>query len=263
MSTATTPAAGTRPATLDISGTKPVSLLTLTKVELRKMYDTRAGLWLLITIAAITLIVLTIFWFAADQNERTIFSMLGIMASPQGMLLPVLGILLITQEWGQRTGMVTFTLEPNRGKVIMAKILAATVFGIAAVVLALVLGCLGAALGGAPDAFTGFDVDYVLKILMMQVLGVLIGIGFGLAFLNSPAAIVLYFVLPTAIAIVTNLVSWLRDVAPWIDGRAAEPIYSGADLTGQDWAQLATYTAVWMLLPMAIGLWRVMRAEVK
>ena len=44
MSTATTPAAGTRPATLDISGTKPVSLLTLTKVELRKMYDTRAGL---------------------------------------------------------------------------------------------------------------------------------------------------------------------------------------------------------------------------
>ncbi|RYE77501.1 MAG: hypothetical protein EOO74_06785, partial [Myxococcales bacterium] len=64
---------------LDISGTKPVSLATLVKVEIRKMWDTRAGLWLLIAIAAITLLVLTIFWFAADQNDRTMFSFLGIM----------------------------------------------------------------------------------------------------------------------------------------------------------------------------------------
>ena len=44
------------------------------------------------------------------------------MATPQGFLLPVMGILLVTQEWTQRTGMVTFTLEPHRGKVIAAKV---------------------------------------------------------------------------------------------------------------------------------------------
>lgn len=248
---------------LDISGTKPVSLATLVKVEIRKMWDTRAGLWLLIAIAAITLIVLTIFWFAADQNERTIFSFLGVMGTPQGMLLPVLGILLVTQEWGQRTGMVTFTLEPHRGKVIAAKILAATVFGIAAVALAFVFGSLGAAIGGAAEPFANYGVDDVFKLLLMQVVNVLIGIAFGLMFLNSPAAIVSYFVLPTAIAIVTNLVSWLRDIAPWIDGSAMEPLYEGAHMSGENWGQLATYIAFWMVLPLAIGLWRVMRAEVK
>ena len=250
-------------ATLDISGTKKVSLLTLVKVEMRKMWDTRAGLWLLIAIAAVTLIVLTIFWFAADQNERTIFNMLAIMAAPQGTLLPVLGILLVTQEWGQRTGMVTFTLEPRRGKVVAAKVMAAALFGIIAVVLAVALGCLGAAIGGAPDAFQGFGMTYLLKILLMQVIGVLIGIAFGLVFLNSPAAIVLYFVLPPVIAIVTGLVSWLNDVAPWIDGGVTQVLYAGGDLSGEEWAQLGTYVGLWMVLPMLIGLWRVMRAEVK
>ena len=51
----------------------------------------------------------------------------------------MLGILLITQEWSQRTGMVTFTLEPHRGKVIAAKVIAALVFGLLAVVLACVI----------------------------------------------------------------------------------------------------------------------------
>lgn len=248
---------------LDISGTKPVGLPTLVKVEMRKMWDTRAGLWLLIAIAAVTLIVLTIFWFAADQNDRTLFSMLGVMASPQGTLLPVLGILLITQEWGQRTGMVTFTLEPHRGKVIGAKILAAILFGIAAVVLAFALAFVAAAVGGAADPFANYGFDDFLKMLMMQIVSVLIGIGFGLMFLNSPAAIVLYFVLPTAIALVTNLVSWLRDIAPWIDGRGMEALYTGQPMTGETWGQVATYVGVWMVLPMAIGLWRVKRAEVK
>ena len=37
--------------TLDISGTQPIPFWRLVLVELRKSYDTRAGFWLLATIA--------------------------------------------------------------------------------------------------------------------------------------------------------------------------------------------------------------------
>ena len=39
----------------------------------------------------------------------------GIANFISGFLLPVLGIMLVTSEWSQRTAMVTFTLEPHRG----------------------------------------------------------------------------------------------------------------------------------------------------
>src|SRR6188508_3120904 len=120
---------------LDISGTSKVPLLRLVKVEMRKMLDTRSGLWLIIAIIAITALITVIFFFTASDDDRTFLNYIGIMATPQGFLLPVMGILLVTQEWTQRTGMVTFTLEPHRGKVITAKVLAALTFGLLAVVL--------------------------------------------------------------------------------------------------------------------------------
>jgi ABC-2 type transport system permease protein len=43
--------------TLDISATRPVSFWRLVRVELRKSYDTRAGMWLLLTIVLLTLAV--------------------------------------------------------------------------------------------------------------------------------------------------------------------------------------------------------------
>ena len=102
--------------TLDVSGTQPVSMTTLVKVEMRKMVDTRAGKWLLITIGAITALIMLIFLLAAHTKDHQFTNYMGIAATPQGFLLPVLGILLVTQEWGQRTGMVTFTLEPHRAR---------------------------------------------------------------------------------------------------------------------------------------------------
>src|SRR5689334_19443540 len=107
MSTATT-----APSTLDVSGTPKVSFSRLVKVELRKTVDTRAGLWLLISIALLTALVLVIFLINATDKSFT--NAIQASATPQGILLPVLGILLVTQEWGQRTAMVTFTLEPRR-----------------------------------------------------------------------------------------------------------------------------------------------------
>lgn len=250
--------------TLDITTTTKVPLGRLVKVEMRKMVDTRAGLWLIIAIVAITALITVIFMLTADEGDRTFVNFMGIMATPQGFLLPVLGILLVTQEWSQRTGMVTFTLEPHRGKVIGAKVVAALVFGLLAVALALVIAVLGTAVSGGPDAWGNFGSDDVGKYTLLQVTGVLQGLAFGLIFLNSAAAIVTYFVLPIAFSIVASLWSALSDIAPWVDlGTSQQPLFTGTSMSGEEWAQLATGTLIWVVLPFVAGLIRVLRAEVK
>ncbi len=260
----TAPHGSISPGTLDVATTPKVPLARLVKVEMRKMVDTRAGLWLLIAIGVITALITVVFYFAAPDDERTFVNYIGIMATPQGFLLPVLGILLVTQEWSQRTGMVTFTLEPQRSKVIAAKVIAALAFGLLAVVLALVLAALGAAVSGAPGAWDGIGFTDIGKYGLLQVSGLLQGLAFGLIFLNSAAAIVTYFVLPIAFSILTSVWTALNDVQPWIDlGTSSAPLIDGSSLSGEQWAQLATATLIWVVVPFVAGLWRVLRAELK
>jgi ABC-type transport system involved in multi-copper enzyme maturation permease subunit len=189
---------------------------------------------------------------------------MGIAAAPQGFLLPVLGILLVTQEWGQRTGMVTFTLEPNRAKVLWSKVLAALLFGIGAVVVAMVIAALVTNIDKSPEAWKSIGADDVFKFFLLQVSGVLGGMAFGLLFLNSAAAIVVNFVLPIAFSIVSGVWNTLNRIQAWIDlGTSQQPLFEADHMSGKEWAQLGTSTLLWVVLPFAIGMWRVLRAEVK
>ena len=203
--------------TLDVSDTQPVPFGRLTAVEVRKMADTRAGAWLLGIVAVITLLIVVLVFAVADAGDRTFLNFMGATATPQGFVLPVLGILLVTSEWGQRTTLTTFALEPSRAKVIWAKVAAALVLGAVAIVIAVVLAALAALVGGASDPWLHIGLDDFGKFAILQISGILAGLAFGLIFLNSAAAIVTYFVLPIAFSIVANLWGPLRDVAPWID----------------------------------------------
>jgi ABC-2 type transport system permease protein len=260
----TAPHGSVTPGTIDLTADRPVPVGRLVKVEMRKMLDTRAGMWLLIAIVAITALITVIFFFAADDKDKTFTNYMGVMATPQGFLLPVLGILLVTQEWSQRTGMVTFTLEPHRAKVMWAKVVAALAFGLLAVVLALALAALFTAVSDAPGAWKHIGLDDVGKYALLQLSGVLQGLAFGLIFINSAAAIVTYFVLPIAFSIVTSIWTALKDVQPWIDlGTSQQPLFDGSNLTGEEWWQLVTGTTIWVVLPFLAGLIRVLRAELK
>ncbi|MGA8210259.1 MAG: ABC transporter permease [Nocardioidaceae bacterium] len=251
-------------AVLDLSTTPRIPFRALVGVELRKLADTRSGKWLLIAIGAITALIIVIFFFTAPAADRTFLSFVGVTATPQGFLLPVLGILLVTSEWSQRTALTTFTLVPARSRVLAAKVVAALLAGLAAIVLALAVAAVAAALGGAEDAWVGAGTDDLGKFTLLQATGVLQGLAFGLLFLNSAAAIVTFFVLPTAFTIVASLWGPLRDAAPWVDiGTAQQPLFGDNDLTGEQWVQVATTAAIWVVLPFVLGLLRVRRAEVK
>ena len=120
----------------------PPSLPQLVRVELRKSYDTRAGRWLLLAIGLAALGVVAISLFVEDA-PKTFADLFSFTQLPVGILLPVLGILLVTSEWSQRTAMTTFTLVPRRSRVLTAKVLAASVLAVLGVVAAAVASALG------------------------------------------------------------------------------------------------------------------------
>lgn len=263
MSTTTSP--GLTPGALDVSGTPRVPLGRLVQVELRKMVDTRAGQWLLGIIAFVTLAAVVIFGLAANDGDKTFFNFAAFTGTPQGFLLPVMAILLITQEWGQRTAMVTFTLEPHRGRVLIAKVAGALIIGLAAFTLALVLALAATAVFGGAGAFDDFTFADMGVFGLLQVLGILQGLAFGLLFLNSAVAIVMFFVLPTIFGILSEVWASFRDIAPWVDfGTAQLPLFDGAaGVTGQEWARLGVTMVIWVFLPLAVGAARMLRSELK
>jgi len=236
----------------------------LIKVELRKMVDTRSGMWLMITMGAVAVVASTIFGLAGHDEDRTFYNFMQFSGAPQGFLLPVLGILLVTQEWSQRTGMVTFALEPHRSRILSAKVVAALLVGLAAFAIAVAVAFLATTVFGGADPYRDFGAIEFLKFGFLQVTGILQGLAFGLLLLNSAAAIVLFFIIPTVFSILFGVVPALHDSGPWIDfGTAQSPLQDSGALTATEWARLGVTATTWVILPFLAGLWRVLRAEVK
>jgi ABC-2 type transport system permease protein len=234
----------------------------LAAVELRKSADTRAGFWLLavIVLLAVALVVLQLVF--GEDLDRTLSSLVSSAVQVISIVLPVLGILLVTSEWSQRTGLTTFALVPQRERIIAAKTIGATILTLLAVVACLVVATIGNAIAGG-----GWDLELgeLGRYTLFELITMLGGVAFGLAFMNSALAIVMYFVIPIGWSILGETISALDKPADWLD--LSRPMTTLADSTatmsGTDWAQLATASAVWVGLVLAIGLIRLHRTELK
>ncbi|WP_435829837.1 ABC transporter permease [Micromonospora costi] len=245
-------------------GVRRPSLLRLTAVELRKLSDTRAGLWLLITIGLVTAVIVTLQLIYADAADQTFATFFVPSLLPVGVLLPVLGILSITAEWSQRTALVTYALVPRRERVVVAKLAAVVVAALASVLASLTVAAAGTLIAGATGGAGRWEFGeaLLLNAVVFQVANVLMGAGFGLLLLNTPLAIVTYLLLPTVWSVVGELVPALRGPAGWLDtGRTMEPLFSSS-LTGEQWARLGVSLLVWLAVPVVAGLVRTLRREV-
>jgi ABC-2 type transport system permease protein len=187
-----------------------------------------------------------------------------------GVLLPVLGVMSVTSEWSQRTAMVTFTLEPSRGRVIAAKLASVMIVAVAALAVGLVMGAIANLLYGAlsgNEVVWGSPGKYAFYYLLLYVFGMATGFAFGALLLNSPAGIVVYFVysfvLPTLFVIGAALMEWFESLQPWIDFNNDQNGLIDATISGRDWLQLLVSGLIWLALPLAVGIWRIRRAEVK
>ena len=258
-------------STFDISATPGIPFGRLFAVELRKTVDTRAGRWLIGITVGLALLAETIFlWVVVAQDEAAAFGdFVGAAAFVSSVLLPVVGIMLVTSEWSQRTAMTTFTLEPRRTRIVLAKLLAGVALTAFVVVFALAIGLVCTLLYGAlqgPIDWT-FGWSGFFGFVINQTFAMLGGFALACLLLNTPSAIVAFFayryVLPTLLAIGSALMDWFSHFAPWIDFQSASAELYDMPLTGSQWGHLVVSGIIWLVIPLAIGLWRILRAEVK
>lgn len=253
-----TPTAASPPLP-DLGGQRGLSFLQLARIELRKSVDTRAGRWLLIALAAIVTLVCLALAIWGSEADQTYVSFLGTAVLPMTILVPVLGIMSATQEWSQRTGLTTFAFEPRRGRVVAAKMVAGVALGLAVLVVAFGAAALATVIAGGAWTLEGLS---VAGVVLAVALFTLQGVGFGLALLNTPLAIVATLVLPTVWSILSSMFAWFSDVAPWLDLTTATGPLTEGTMQGEDWGQLVTSAGLWVALPLAVGTWRVLRREI-
>ncbi|TDW54557.1 ABC transporter permease [Kribbella pratensis] len=251
---------------------RPVPLSRIIAVELRKMFDTRSGFWLIASIAITAVLAAAgVILFAAD-DQLTYSTFATAIRFPVVIILPLVAILAVTSEWSQRTGLTTFTLIPHRGRIITAKAISSVVIAIAAMALTFAVGALGnlvgAAVTGAPLVWD-VTITQCLYYVLGMVLSLLVGFMLGVLIRASIGAVVTYFVLtfllPTIFSLLATGSHWFRGLQPWVDIQFAQSglFVFDKSLTGEQWAQIGVTGVVWLVVPLLAGLRMVMRAEVK
>lgn len=232
----------------------------LTAVELRKMVDTRAGFWLPIGVAVITAVAVVVTLLTGQAPHHTLSHVFRNSLQPSAFLLPVMGVLLVTSEFSQRTALTTFTLVPNRPRVLVAKLAAGLVVGVAALAVCLAVSVIGVALGSG--TISGLSAVMIPQSFAFLATAMITGVAFGAAVLISAPAIVAYLLLPTVWAILAGSIHALSNVATWLDQSKTLAPLAEHPLSATDWTHALATLAVWMVLPLLIGTWRLLRRDV-
>ncbi|MGA9715050.1 MAG: ABC transporter permease [Aeromicrobium sp.] len=247
----------------------PIPLARLVVVEVRKMFTTRSGSWLMMSIGITALIGTAATIAFAPEESLTYFMFATAIGYPMAFTLPIIAMLSVTSEWSQRSGLVTFVQVPRQGRVMASKALAAGVVGVAAMLVAFVIGAVGHLVGTAVagvDAVWDVSVGHGALIVLGNLLSMATGYMLGVLLRSSAASVVAYFVyvliVPGLLALLGELRPGVADIQGWMDFNVAQvPVFEGA-MTGETWAQLAVSSIGWLLIPLAIGLTRVRRSEV-
>lgn len=258
--------AGDRPTT----GHAPIPFTRILGVELRKMFDTRSGFWMMMGIVILAVIATAATIIFAPSENLSFGAFAGAIGTPMAVILPMVAILSVTSEWSQRSALTTFTLVPNRQRVINAKLVLTVLIGAASIVIAMAVGAAGNIVGSAiagVDPTWDYNLRDLAQVLLANEIGMLIGFMLGVVFRNSPGAIVGYFVyslvLPTISGALASTQEWYADNAGWIDLNWTTFKLFDSTLTSQEWAQLGVASMIWLIIPMVIGLVLVRRSEIK
>jgi ABC-type transport system involved in multi-copper enzyme maturation permease subunit len=234
----------------------------LTRIELRKMLDTRSGLWLSAAVAAVTLITVIITSQVKGGHDATLARLFNNAVQPGAILLPVLGVLLVCGEWSQRTTLTTFTLVPDRGRILSAKLAAAILLAIAAFAVCLACSVIFGELLPAPGGAGSLSIVVLAQGLVFLTATMVIGVAFGAAIMLSAPAIVIYLLLPTAWDALSSTIHPLKTLSHWLAiGPTLGPLATHS-FSATDWAHAATTLALWLAVPLTIGAWRFAHRDV-
>lgn len=249
---------------------RTIPLHRIVSVELRKSFDTRAGFWLLSSIGAAALLTTGAIIAWAPRAELTYSQFILAIGMPMTVILPIIAALSVTSEWTQRTGLATFTLVPHRGRVLLGKAAGSVLVALVATLVAFVVAALGTVVASRLAGIEPvWDVNAASLVAFGSAIELLLLTGFTLGTLirASAGAIVAYmiyaFLLPGVLTLLAMYQAWFRDLRPWVDAKLTQEALMNGGLSGDQWAHLAVTTMVWLVIPLVIGVVRVLRAEVK
>ena len=247
-----------------------IPLGRIVTTELRKLLDTRSGFWTVAAIAILSMLTTGAVILWGDREDLTYRTFTSAISVPITLLLPIIAILSVTAEWSQRTGLTTFALVPHRSRIVLAKAIASVVVAVVAIPVAFAIGALGNVAGTAiagVDPVWDLTTTDLLLLVLANVLGVLVGFMLAVLIRSSAGALATYFVyafvLPTIALVLSQSQDWFRDLQPWVDFDFAQGALMDGVVSGRQWTQLAVTGVIWLVVPLAVGLRAVVRAEVK
>jgi ABC-type transport system involved in multi-copper enzyme maturation permease subunit len=251
----------TPPAVRTSTAAAAIPFERLVRVEWSKATDTRAARWLLAIIAVAMAAVMLVPLLDRHGTDQTYENYLGLPALVVSTLLPVVAILTLTTEWTQRTVLTTFTQEPRRGRVLAAKVAVSMLLSLAGTAFAGLLTVAAVLIAAASGQHVAADLSTaeVVGVVLFVALVMLKAVALGALLANTAAAIVLFFVLPTAFAILGGV---LHSTGEWLDTTTTFGWVFDADWSGHV-AKFAVSALIWLVAPLVAGVVVTLRREVK
>jgi len=248
-------------APLMASPVDPIRFERLLRVEWRKSIDTRAARWLLAVIALLTAGAALVPLCLPQEMHQGWLSYLAVTGLVLALLLPLVSIMTLTREWGQRSVLVTFTQEPRRERVVAAKVLSGLVLALLGAAFAFGISAAAMAVSDLLGRSVAWSVEwkYVAGFMLFVIVNTLMGMASGALLLNTPAAVVLFLVLPTLWTMLSY--GWLENLGRWLDTAQTYRYILESDWGGHTGPILVSL-GVWVALPLALGTVRTLRREV-
>jgi ABC-2 type transport system permease protein len=264
------PAPGSQQTPQAHARTARIPLRRIVAIELRKSFDTRAGLWLLASVGLASVLTsgAVIAWAPDDHFTYSTFT--TTIAFPMSVILPIIAALAVTAEWTQRSGLTTFTVVPHRGRIMLGKGIALVSVALPATAAAFVVGAAGNVVGAwvsGNETVWDQSLAAVPYVGLSLALSLAMGLVCGTVIRNSAGAIVAFFVfsfvVPPLLGLLAMTQDWFHDVQPWVDLDFQMAALLRGSFDPEQWTQLAAASGLWLVLPSVVGMWTLVRSEVK
>jgi ABC-2 type transport system permease protein len=211
----------------------------LVRAELLKLRTVALPAWLLLTTLALVLLSVAVTILTAglegaplQRDDPELLARAVASASAGNVVLLVLGILALTQEFRFGTATPSFLVSPRRWQVLVAKLaavsLAGLVFAVLSSVFALVTSYVLIAVRGDELVFDRTVVEVLLGVALCLLLYGPIGVGVGALVRNQIAAVVA--ALAWTFIVEQLLVALFPEVGRWTPGGAASAVLQLGDL---------------------------------
>ncbi|MDP4332529.1 ABC transporter permease [Curtobacterium sp. A7_M15] len=217
----------------------------LVRSEWIKLRSIRSTIWCLAILVVVTIAMAVLIGNALDVGtpvgqdsaNGTLVTINTASVSLTALVVAVLGVLIITGEYGTGQVRSTFTADPRRTGVILAKasVLAVTTFVVSAVSI-----WIGVFASAALQAGKGVNADLADPAVFLPLLGAsvyvtllaLLAYGIGLLVRSSAGGIAitlgLLLVLPIVLSLIANVLQaqWLLDVTKFLPDQAGAQLYT-------------------------------------